>query len=251
MVNLHHWLRRTSPHLVVIGSLIISGLSGCRSTRPAPVAFESPSPTYSAPPAVPDGSSPPLTVPEARTNNGLDASQTTADKELFLDPPEPPAVKGGTGNGYDEDVEELVDPMPVATATPPVVPLPEPQSQEEFSESASLANTVSEPFDNSLSSEEDVSGVSSDPLDATNLFPDDARKTRNGSTEAAETLDLNALEATSDSDFSGPEFLQESTGNPFTRRLESSNGNPEVPVPDPNQKGTKISLPEVEPAELP
>lgn len=29
MVNLHRWLKRTSPHLVIAGSLVITGLSGC------------------------------------------------------------------------------------------------------------------------------------------------------------------------------------------------------------------------------
>lgn len=57
MVNLHRWLKRTSPHFVIAGSLAITGLVGCRSAQYTAVEVEA-APAESTYPA-------PLMVPEA------------------------------------------------------------------------------------------------------------------------------------------------------------------------------------------
>lgn len=252
MVDLHRWLKRTSPHLVIVGSLMIAGLSGCRSTRPTPVALESASPAYSTPHAVPTGSPPPLTIPSVRANGDLNTDQLTAENELFLDPPEPPpvntSVRKGLDNGYDE---EVLDSLPAVAEVPPAAPLPEPFPLEEFSGATEVADSASEVIDVESPEGNGSDVVSSDPLNAANLFPEDNPETDSdtvSSSEALADLPFDSKDVASDTDSTDPELLPDSLENPFANTLGPSISNPEVPIPDPSQPGKTISLPEVEPA---
>ena len=86
MVNLHRWLKKTSPHLVIVGSLIITGLSGCRSAQFTAFEVESPTPSYPTPLVVQDAVT--KTAPYTEPNAAPSAEDVT--KELVLEPPHAP-----------------------------------------------------------------------------------------------------------------------------------------------------------------
>ena len=95
MVNLHRWLKKTSPHLVIVGSLIITGLSGCRSAQFTAFEVESPTPSYPTPLVVQDAVT--KTAPYTEPNAAPSAEDVT--KELVLEPPTPPLANSGSNSG--------------------------------------------------------------------------------------------------------------------------------------------------------
>lgn len=141
MVNLQQWLRRTSPHLIVAGTILVSGLSGCRSAHQGAVALE---PGYSAsdyaqasPLAEPLGmpydevEAEPLPA-ETAPESPVTVDSGTGNSSSILGKPEPPtAATDSTVQARPAEVplpEETIPEQPVAQTGPSATPLPDEES---------------------------------------------------------------------------------------------------------------------------
>lgn len=264
MVRFHHWLRRSSPHLLIVGTLAITGLSGCRSTRPTAVQFESTSPVHAAPGVAFNES--PSTYTATQSGSDSEPPQTVVDQELFLDPPEPPANNsdaGGSASIVNEYDEEVVETLPTITRVPLDGPFPEPvfsndvpEFEEDVPEFTEFADSVNDLLDNDKSVKGNggvLSADTADPLDESYLFPADYPKADDTPITSVEDQDssLPAFEdATGTRESRRPEFLPDSLDDPFTSTLDSTETNPEVPVPNPNPQQSARSIPDTGPVEF-
>ena len=183
MVNLHRWLKKTSPHLVIAGSLAIAGLSGCRSAQYTATEFEpaSPASTYPAPLMVPEAlpeavtqavpyTEPVAAPPESITAESITAESITAEAippeaatlekngDLRLKPPAPPLADSGSKPG---------------TGTAPKLPLPEIDAPKELPVEK-LTKVKPDPKPDVKETKVGVADL--DPLDESNLFPEDNPK---------------------------------------------------------------------------
>lgn len=231
MVNLHRWLKKTSPHLVIAGSLVITGLSGCRSAQYTAVEIE---------PAVAPSTYPaPLIVPEAvsRSESATASTGSEANDDLLLEPPAPPLADSRSNS---------------ETGKPPKLPLPE-MDEPQYDEFNELTETESEPkSEPSVVTKETASTVAAgDPLDETNLFPNDNPNPVDDSVGTVEESVVVTKEA-GVSNVVDPTNV-ESVTDPFVETFEPTVANPEVPIPNPGKDSVNINEPEsdltpVEPA---
>lgn len=239
MVNLHRWLKKTSPHLVIAGSLTITGLSGCRSAQysavevePAPAAY--PAPHVSPAPAV---SPAPLVVPEAVTKNAPYAEPNAAPsaeelpKELHLEPPAPPVADSGSNSG---------------TGSAPKLPSPEIESPKiETSKKPSTKElTQTKPQPESVPKETASTDTASDPFDPSELFPEDNPKSAATSADKTDSADVVVSTPTVEKTTDSP--VKEKIENPFVETFEPTVANPEVPVPNPGGDTASVKKPESE-----
>lgn len=245
MVNLHQWLKRTSPHFVLAGSLMISGLSGCRSTQTQSVPLESPdtihsphSPAYPAPLKVPKLA--PYTEAESDTAS-LDSDES---REVVLEPPAPPAAASGSTSAtgaekgladYEPDsnpFEPSVD--PIEAGHPPRVPLPENISSNQINDEEKTSGVLVkvEPL-NAVPDDAAESGNStSDPFDESSLFPEDS---------VADEGTVSVSDAVSQSDRSEVnEEVANPTAAPPLSDFEPTIANQEVPVPGPVKNTARV-----------
>jgi gluconolactonase len=232
MVNLHRWLKRTSPHLVIAGSLLITGLSGCRSTPQSAVTFESPTSVTPAYPA-------PLMVPEGVPYTESETASVDADGNLFLEPPAPPVTGTGTNTATGANrrfVNSGPKLDPFDDGAPPKIPLPEDSTSEELTREDSSANelTAVEPLPEAVKDKNSGKVATSDPLAETNLFPED-NPAVSGTTK--------------DTVLSSPDLDTEPATAPLVSTFEPTVTNPEVPVPNPGQNTVGGDLPELDPEE--
>lgn len=237
MVNLHRWLKRTSPHFVIAGSLMITGLSGCRSTQSNAVTLESPTTVAPASPAYP----PPLQVPEAVPYTESSAAPAGEDQAVVLDPPAPPLAGTGSSSATGSR-QELVDiepgSDPFQSETPPKVPLPEDTSSSgtaaEETLSDELVNIEPTPATEKTTAAEPA--VSSDLFTESSLFPEDnPTESAQGPESVGDTSDARANEDSS-----------ESGVPPFVSDFEPTIANQEVPVPNPGENSSSVDIPDVE-----
>jgi gluconolactonase len=212
MVNLHRWLKKTSPHLVIAGSLAITGLSGCRIAQYTSVEVE--------PAAAPSTYPTPLMVPEAVPYPESDSVETKPDAgdDLRLEPPAPPLADFGSNSG---------------SGAPPKLPLPE-IDVPEYVESKELAESQPEP---KVVAKDTASTVAdNDPLDEVNLFPNDNPKPVGDSAGTVEDSAVVAKDAGSTS--------VKSATDPFVETFEPTVANPEVPIPNPGKNTVNVEEPE-------
>ena len=181
MVNLHRWLKRTSPHLLVVGSLVVTGLSGCRSAQYSAVEVESAPATYPAPLMVPEAVSEavsekvtqavPYTEPFAAPPENIESDEsieTEFDGDLFLKPPAPPLAESGSSSGTG-----------IASGLQfPEIDEPDGSSIESLTEV--------EPEVVTKETKANVADV--DPLAESNLFPEDNFKADDGSAVVSENV---------------------------------------------------------------
>ena len=165
MVNLHRWLKKTSPHLVIAGSLIITGLSGCRSAQFTAFEVESPTPYPT-----------PLVVQDAVTKTEPNAVPSAEDvtKEPVLEHPTPPLADSGSNSG---------------TGSSQALPLPEieyPKVETSKKSPISVLTQV-KPQLKSGSKETASTDAASGPFDPSELFHEDHPKSAD--TPAAGTTD--------------------------------------------------------------
>ena len=237
MVNLHRWLKKTSPHLVIAGSLMITGLSGCRSTQYSAVEVEPAPTTYPAPhlspaPAV---SPAPLVVPEAVTKNAPYTEPNAAPsaeevpKELRLEPPAPPVADSGSNSG---------------TGSAPNLPLTETESPKtETSKKPSTKElTKAKPQPESVPKETASTDAASDPFDPSELFPEDNPKSAATSAAKTDSADVVVSKPAAEKTTDSP--VEEKVENPFEKPFEPIVANPEVPVPNPGKNTASVSKPE-------
>lgn len=237
MVNLHRWLKRTSPHFVIAGSLMITGLSGCRSTQSNAVTLESPTTAAPVSPVYPH----PLQVPEAVPYTESSTAPAEEDGEVVLEPPAPPVAGTGSSSATgsrQELVEIEAGSDPFQSDTPPRVPLPEDTfssgTAAEETPSDELVNVESTPAaDNTTVAEP---AVSSDLFTESSLFPED------NPTESAQSPE--SVDDTSDA--RANEDSSESETPPFSD-FEPTIANQEVPVPNPGENSASVDVPDVEP----
>lgn len=231
MVNLHRWLKRTSPHFVIAGSLVITGLSGCRSTQSGAATLESPMSAAPVSPAYPA----PLMAPEAVPYTESTQASANEDREIVLEPPAPPVAGTGSSSatGKDSelsDVESGSDPFD--RHTPPRVPLPEetPSKETALEETPSQELVNVEPTPAASNAPAAETAVSSDPFTESSLFPEDnpAVSVKNsGNDEAGTSVD-------------------EGSATPFISDFEPTIANQEVPVPNPGENSANVETPDVE-----
>ena len=242
MVNLHRWLKRTSPHLLVVGSLVVTGLSGCRSAQYSAVEVESAPATYPAPLMVPEAVSEavsekvtqavPYTEPFAAPPENIESDEsieTEFDGDLFLKPPAPPLAESGSSSGTG-----------IASGLPfPEIDEPDGSSVESLTEV--------EPEVVTKETKANVADV--DPLAESNLFPEDNFKADDGSAVVSENVvtedSVGVLEdaasgRTADSTIAKP------VTDPFADSFESIVASPEVPVPNPGKVTVSGNKPEAE-----
>jgi sugar lactone lactonase YvrE len=246
MVNLHRWLKRTSPHLLIAGSLAITGLSGCRSTQYTAVEVE-PAPvesTYPAPLIVPEAL--PETLPEAVTKavpytepvaappESVTSESATVKSNGDLDlkppapPPAPPLADSGSNSG---------------TGTAPDLPLPEIDAPKELPVEK-LTKVKPRPKAVAKETKSNVANV--DPLDESNLFPEDNPKPAKEPAIVAK----DSVGVVKDADAAagkGPESKSDKQiADPVTDSFEPVVANPEVPVPNPGKSTVSVKEPESE-----
>lgn len=242
MVDLHRWLKRTSP-LVIAGSLAMTGLSGCRSAQQSAVTLEPAHSAYAAPEATP------TFAPDATPYSDPVAISADDRPEPIFSPPAPSAAgtetETETGT-YDEVVSTGTGAVPSADRSPPRVPLPENTAAEE-PELEPL--TAVEPKSNDTSTEDSGTAAVSDPLAESNLFPDDAAKTNVESSDSASDVAVDVTAAdrrknATDTASTIPESETEPTARPVKKSFEPTLANPEVPVPIPGLNTPSVNLPE-------
>ena len=222
MVNLHRWLKKTSPHLVIAGSLI-TGLSGCRSAQFTAFEVESAPTPHPAPLVITDAVS--KTAPYAEPNAASSAGDVT--KELVLEPPTPPLADSGSN-------EE--------TGSSQALPLPEIECpKDETSKTSRIsALTQSNPQLKSGSKETASTDAASGPFDPLELFHEDNPKSADtpadGTTDATDgVVSKPALEKGTYSP------VKEKIEDPFDTKFESIVANPEVPVPNPGKNTASVT----------
>lgn len=169
MVNLHRWLKKTSPHLVIAGSLIITGLSGCRSAQFTAFEVESPTP-YPTPLVVQDAVT--KTAPYTEPNAAPSAEDVT--KELVLEPPTPPLANSGSNSGTGSSQA-----LPL-----PEIEYPKVETSKKFPISVL---TQAKPQLKSGSKETASTDAASGPFDPSELFHEDHPKSAD--TPAAGMID--------------------------------------------------------------
>ncbi|NQV24388.1 MAG: SMP-30/gluconolactonase/LRE family protein [Rhodopirellula sp.] len=207
MVNLHRWLRRTSPHLVIAGSLVITGLSGCRSVQHSAVNFE-PATSTSTYPA-------PLLTKETLSDADSNVASAETDGDLFLEPPAPP-LPVSRSNSLAE--------------SPPKLPLPEIDTLEGPPYEASTeVDSESESVAKEVPGETTATVADTDPLAESNLFPNDDPQSAQKSTDTVVTTDDQSTGRDKASTNSEP------ITDPFADSLEPTVANPEIPVPNPGK----------------
>ena len=222
MVNLHRWLKKTSPHLVIAGSLI-TGLSGCRSAQFTAFEVESAPTPHPAPLVITDAVS--KTAPYAEPNAASSAGDVT--KELVLEPPTPPLVDSGsneeTGSSQALPLPEIEYPKVETSKTSPISAL-----------------TQSKPQLKSGSKETASTDAASGPFDPLELFHEDNPKSADtpadGTTDATDgVVSKPALEKGTYSP------VKEKIEDPFDTKFESIVANPEVPVPNPGKNTASVT----------
>jgi len=222
MVNLHRWLKKTSPHLVIAGSLI-TGLSGCRSAQFTAFEVESAPTPHPAPLVITDAVS--KTAPYAEPNAASSAGDVT--KELVLEPPTPPLADSGsneeTGSSQALPLPEIEYPKVETSKTSPISAL-----------------TQSKPQLKSGSKETASTDAASGPFDPLELFHEDNPKSADtpadGTTDATDgVVSKPALEKGTYSP------VKEKIEDPFDTKFESIVANPEVPVPNPGKNTASVT----------
>lgn len=230
MVDLHRWLKRTSP-LVIAGSLVMTGLSGCRSAQQSAVTLE---PAYSASEATP------MLAPGAIPYT-----------DQILSPPAPPEAAAGTGaktaTGTNDGVASTgTGETPFDDSSPATVPLPEDSASEQQSPEAL---TAVEPKSKDTSTEGSGAVAVSDPMAETNLFPDDVAKSSDDSLDAAGDAGV-GVEVDDGQETAGntastiPESKIAPTARPIIKSFEPTLANPEVPVPNHGLNTPSVNLPD-------
>lgn len=220
MVNLHRWLKRTSPHLVIAGSLAITGLAGCRSAQYTAVEVE-PAPTQSTYPA-------PLMVPEALPEGVTQAvpysepvaappetATTEKNGDLRLKPPAPPLADSGTST---------------RTGSAPNLPMPEINAPKEL---PTEKVTTVKPDPKPVGNDTKLNVADVDPLDESNLFPEDNPKP--GSKPGLTAKDSVGVIKDSDTGKGTESNARKRIADPFIDSFEPVVANPEVPVPNPEK----------------
>lgn len=252
MVNLHRWLKRTSPHLLIAGSLVMTGLSGCRSAQHSAVTLEPAHSAYSAPDATP------ILAPAAIPYTEQDAVPVESRHEPVLTPPPLPETKTGTETATGTDVGVVgrrTEATPFANGSPPRVPLPEDTTPEQLAPGDAAFEELTAVEPKSKNTSTDASGTvavsdplpaTADPLDETNLFPDDAAKTTDDSSDSAGDVAVgeavaDVQEKSGDNVFPSPVSETDPT---ITKSFEPTLVNPEVPVPNPGLNTPSVNLPE-------
>lgn len=223
MVNLHRWLKKNSPHLVVVGSLAITGLSGCRSAQYASVEVEPAPSTYPAPLVVPEA----VPIPESDTA----LTEPKKEEDLFLKPPAPLVADSGsnssTGNSPKQVLPQIkkpdyVEPKELTESKP--VPVQKPNIAPK--ENVAPKETVGTVADNN------------DPLDEKNLFPEDNPKAVGKSAGAPRTQVDSKTADLKDA------ATEKSVKDPFAETFSPTGTNPEVPVPNPGKSTVNVKKPE-------
>ena len=241
MVNLHRWLKKTSPHLVIAGSLAIAGLSGCRSAQYTATEFEpaSPASTYPAPLMVPEAlpeavtqavpyTEPVAAPPESITAEAIPPEAATLEKngDLRLKPPAPPLADSGSKPG---------------TGTAPKLPLPEIDAPKELPVEK-LTKVKPDPKPDVKETKVGVADL--DPLDESNLFPEDNPKPgQEPGLTAKESASV--VKDAAAGEGSEPKSKKQ-IADPFTDSFEPIVANPEVPVPNPEKSTVSVKKPESE-----
>jgi gluconolactonase len=239
MVNLHRWLKRTSPHLLVVGSLVVTGLSGCRTAHYSAVEVEPAPATYPTPLMVPEAVSEPVSEnvtqavpysePFAASPGNFERAETELNGDLFLKPPAPALAESGSSSG---------------TGVVSGLPFPENDEQDD-----SPVENLTEVKPEVVTKETKANVADVDPLAESNLFPEDNFKAADDSavvsenvvTEGSvEVLQDAASGATADSTIARP------VTDPFADSFESIVASPEVPVPNPGKVTVSFNEPEAE-----
>jgi gluconolactonase len=226
MVNLHRWLKKTSPHLVIAGSLIITGLSGCRSAQFTAFEVESAPTPYPAPLVVQNAVT--KTAPYTEPNAAPSAEDVT--KELVLEPPTPPLADSGSNSG---------------TGSSQALPLPEIEYPKvETSKKSPIGElTQAKPQLKSGSKETATTDAASGPFDPSELFHEDNPKSAD--TPAAGTTDATDVVVSKPSVEKGTYSpVKEKIEDPFDNKFKSIVPNPEVPVPNPDKNTASVTKPD-------
>jgi len=238
MVNLHRWLKKTSPHLVIAGSLAIAGLSGCRSAQYTATEFEpaSPESTYPAPLMVPEAvtQAVPYTEPVAAPPESIAAEVVTPEVaptekngDLRLKPPAPPLADSGSNS---------------RTGIAPQLPLPEIDAPKELPVEK-LTKVKPDPKPVAKETKVKVADVA-DPLDESNLFPDDNPKP--GKKPGLTAKDSAAVVKDAAAGEGSEPKSKKQIADPFTDSFEPIVANPEVPVPNPEKSTVSVKEPKSE-----
>ena len=236
MVNLHRWLKKTSPHLVIAGSLAIAGLSGCRSAQYTATEFEPapPESTYPAPLMVPEAlpeavtQAVPYSEPVAAPPEAAPPEAATIEKngDLRLKPPAPPLADSGTSS---------------RTGSAPNLPLPEIDASKEL---PVKKLTKVKPDPKPVAQETKVGVADLDPLDESNLFPEDNPKP--GQEPGLTAKDsASVVKETAAGEGAEPKSKQRAA-DPFSDSFEPIVANPEVPVPNPEKSTVSVKEPKSE-----
>ena len=226
MVNLHRWLKKTSPHLVIAGALIITGLSGCRSAQFTALEVESAPTPYPAPLLVPDAVA--KTAPYAEPNTAPSTEDVT--KELVLEPPTPPLADSGSNS---------------ETGPSQALPLPEIEypKTETSKKSPINALTQAKPQLKSSSKETTTTDAASGPFDPSDLFHEDNPKSADTpTTGTTDETDVVVHKPAVEKGTSSP--VKEKIEDPFDIKFESIVANPEVPVPKPGKNTVSVTKPD-------
>ena len=230
MVNLHRWLKKTSPHLVIAGSLVITGLSGCRSAQYTTLEVEAVPTAYPAPSASPDSLRVPDVVTEAAPYSEPNAAPSAEEvtNELRLEPPAAPVADSGSNSG---------------TGSAPKLPLPEIESPkiETSKKSSTKELTQAKPQPKIVPKVTAGTDAASDPFDASNVFPDDVPKAVDSTVSTTDDADVVVSKPAVENATETP--VKKKIEVPLVETFEPIVANPEVPIPIPGGNSATISKP--------
>ncbi|MDA1162776.1 MAG: SMP-30/gluconolactonase/LRE family protein [Planctomycetota bacterium] len=254
MVNLHRWLKRTSPHLVIAGTLVISGVAGCRSTQYSATTLEPGYPPHAIPFTIPGV---PVAEPTGTPYDEPDLPPEAPGSELILEAPAPPPIGTGIGTGTNSAIDDSGTTSAAAGSSidgvPPKAPVPEDAPLDVLTSVEQTEPTQRETEQNLGVTKNSGTVGASNPLDESNLIPDDSPQITGTPDIGGSTGEPEA--ATSDTANPVTENGEPTLANPLIKSFESSLANPEVPIPTPAQSASKddvkaellpeINLPEI------
>jgi gluconolactonase len=225
MVNLHRWLKKTSPHLVIAGSLVITGLSGCRTAQYTAVELESAPATYPAP----------LTAPESLTASDADGTK----KELILEAPAPPLADSGSNSGTGSPPKLPVPELETPRVATPTVETPAIATSEE---PTTKELTQAKPQPEGVPKETASTDAASEPLDESTLFPADNPNSAEPTVDTKDGSDVAVTKPAVKKETDSP--VKYEAEFPFVETFEPIVANPELPIPNPGGKPATVTKPE-------